>query len=349
MPKNVLITGGAGFIGSNAALYFSKIGYSVVILDNLSRPGALYNALVLADTPMVRLEIADISDRRAVSSVLERHGPFDAVIHLAAQVAVTTSLHDPEHDFSVNVTGTFNILECQRRLCPDATLIFSSTNKVYGSLEHIPVRDGQSRYAYADNELAACGVSEDTPLSFETPYGCSKGAADQYVLDYARSFDLNATSFRQSCVYGPYQYGLEDQGWIAWFVIAALLDKEITIYGDGRQVRDVLFVRDLVRAFDAAIHNPHAVKGRAYNIGGGPCLSFSLLEVIEEIQRKMGLSVRLRFAPWRPRDQKVYVSNTNRLFQDLGWRPQVSLQEGLDEMIKWAEHHTDKFRAIHYK
>ncbi|MGE0628054.1 MAG: GDP-mannose 4,6-dehydratase [Hyphomicrobiaceae bacterium] len=328
----MLITGGAGFIGCNAARYFGIRNWNVTVLDNLSRKGAEKNLEWLQDGLSFEFEKADIRDRSAIDRLL-RVNRFDAVLHLAAQVAVTTSVSDPETDFAVNAFGTFNVLESIRQNCPEAVVVFASTNKVYGKIANAEYRLDGNRYSYSNRPL---GISEDEPLDFHSPYGCSKGAADQYILDYARIYNIPATSFRQSCIYGTRQFGVEDQGWVAWFAIAALLGRKITIYGDGKQVRDVLHVDDLVRAYESAIINPGKVARQAFNIGGGPDNTLSLLELVEILQRELRIDIPLNWDEWRPGDQQVYISDIRKLDAKLNWRPAINVQAGISKLVAWV-------------
>lgn len=331
-----LITGGAGFIGTNLADRLLSEGRSVCILDNLSRAGVEENWAWLRAThgDHVHLERSDIRDREAVRRVL-RAGRVDQVFHFAAQVAVTTSLADPRTDFEVNALGTLNLLEELRQLPSPPPLVFTSTNKVYGSLPDVPLRDAGGRVEPVHERYRMHGVDESRPLDFHTPYGCSKGTADQYVLDFARTFGIAAAVFRMSCIYGEHQCGNEDQGWLAHFVICALEDEPITIYGDGMQVRDALFAEDLVDAFLLAQAKMPQISGNAFNIGGGPAQTVSLLELLDLMSSRTGSRPRIRFDHERPGDQRYYVSDTRRFEQATGWRPRVSVQEGLSRLFDW--------------
>jgi CDP-paratose 2-epimerase len=330
--KRVLITGGAGFVGCNATRYFGARNWQVTVLDNLVREGTEQNLEWLQDGTSFEFERADVRDRAAVDHIFAEKR-FDAVIHLAAQVAVTTSVVDPRTDFNVNALGTFNVLDAVRRYCPEAVFIFASTNKVYGKIAAAAheLRDGC--YGYTDRPH---GISESEPLDFLSPYGCSKGAADQYTLDFARIYGIPAASFRQSCIYGPRQFGVEDQGWVAWFVIAAELERDITIYGDGRQVRDVLHIDDLLRAYEAAIRAPNAIAGQAFNVGGGPAKLLSLLDLIAILERRLDRKIPLKWEDWRPGDQRVYVSDIRKLETALNWKPQVDVEPGLAQLAEWV-------------
>ena len=329
-----LVTGGAGFIGCNAAQRWMRQGHEVVVLDDLSRHGADRNLSWLQTQGRFVFERIDVRDARAIDVAVQRHTDTDVVLHLAAQVAVTTSVTEPRHDFEVNALGTFNLLEAVRRHAPLAAFLYASTNKVYGGLEHVGVvlRDG--RHAFADRPD---GIGEDTPLDFHSPYGCSKGAADQYVRDYARIYGLRTVSFRQSCIYGWRQFGVEDQGWVAWFTIAAVTGKPVTIYGDGRQVRDLLFVDDLCEAYDAAVERGERASGQVFNLGGGPDNTLSLLELVEQLDRLTRRPLRPAFAGWRPGDQPVFVADVTRASEALGWRPRTGVTEGVEKLARWVQ------------
>lgn len=344
----VLITGGAGFVGANLADRLLAQGLGVIILDNLSRPGVERNLEWLTGShgDRLRVEVADTRDASAVTAAV---AGARAVYHFAAQVAVTTSLDAPVHDFEINARGTLNVLEAVRARADPPPLVFTSTNKVYGALDDIPLRRSGERYEPEDPTLRAHGVGEDRALDFHSPYGCSKGAADQYVLDYARTYRIPAVVFRMSCVYGPHQFGNEDQGWVAHFLIRALRGEPITLYGDGHQVRDVLYVQDLLDAFEAVQDHLPALAGHAYNIGGGPANSVSLLEMVEAIGRLEGRRVQVAFDAWRPGDQRYYVSDTRRFQRATGWTPRIGLDEGIGRVREWllrhAEHHVPRARA----
>jgi len=332
----VLITGGAGFIGSNAASRFLRRGDEAVILDNLSRKGCESNIAWLRPQGRLTFLKVDIRDAGEVRDAFSAHRDAALVLHLAGQVAVTQSLDDPDLDCRVNVLGTLNVLEAARAAKTPAPIIYSSTNKVYGQLDDLAIGAAHGRCSFADLPR---GVSEDRALDFHSPYGCSKGAADQYVRDYHRIFGLNTVVMRQSCIYGPRQFGVEDQGWVAWFMIAASCDRPITIYGDGRQVRDILHVDNLIDAFEAAAANIGRVAGSVFNIGGGPDNAVSLLEVLRFIEHRRGACVPLRKAAPRPGDQRVYVSDIGRAARDLGWKPRTSWREGLDGLFEWVREH----------
>ena len=332
MPESYLITGGAGFIGANLAAHYLDRGRRVTILDNLSRRGSETNLRWLQSRygnllHVVRSDIRDLP--RDLNEVLEH---VDVVFHLAAQVAVTTSVVDPVGDFEVNAAGTLNILEAVRRARSQPIVVYSSTNKVYGGLDDLPVAQLSGRYEFTD---LPDGVAETRPLDFHSPYGCSKGAADQYVIDYSRIYGLKTVVFRQSCIYGPHQFGVEDQGWVAWFAIRALQRLPVTVYGDGRQVRDVLYIDDLIHAYDAAIAAIATTSGKAYNIGGGPANTLSLLELIDLLERQLGCRLDFTFDEWRPGDQRVFVSDVRRARDDFGWVPATDPSAGVRKLAEW--------------
>lgn len=327
-----LITGGAGFIGTNLADRLLAQGHRVVIFDNLSRNGVERNLRWLrARYPKtLRIEIGDVRDAAELADATRG---VTSVFHFAAQVAVTTSLSDPMQDFEVNGRGTLNLLEALRRRDQPVSLLFTSTNKVYGQLADVGLDQQSQRYIRPEGEPP--GFSEDRPLSFHSPYGCSKGSADQYVLDYAHTFGLCATVFRMSCIYGPHQCGNEDQGWVAHFLLQALRGEAITLYGDGRQVRDILFVDDLIDAMLLTRKFSAAVAGQAFNIGGGAEHTISLLELAELIAELRGERPVIQYAPWRAADQRYYVSDTKRFFNTTGWHPRTSVREGVDRLHAW--------------
>ncbi|MBA2725634.1 MAG: GDP-mannose 4,6-dehydratase [Actinobacteria bacterium] len=332
----VLVTGGAGFIGVNVAEHHLLSGDEVVIFDNLSRRGTTDNLAWLQerhDTDRLKIVMGDIRDFDSLRATVTHE--TDRVYHLAAQVAVTTSVTDPREDFEVNALGTFNVLEAVRQMAPQATVIYASTNKVYGSMESIRIAERRGRYEYVD---LSEGVSEKYPLDFHSPYGCSKGSGDQYVRDYARIYGLKTVVMRQSCIYGPRQMGVEDQGWIAHFCIAARMGRPITIFGDGKQVRDVLWIDDLIRVYEAAAARIDAVAGSVYNIGGGPTNTLAVwAEFGPLLESLAGKPVDATYAEWRPGDQPVYVSAITKAERELGWRPQVSVDDGLRRLWNWVD------------
>jgi CDP-paratose 2-epimerase len=340
--KLALITGGAGFVATNIADRLLREGWRVRLFDNLSRAGVTRNIEWInethaADDPSrVEMIVGDVRDRAAVRRAV---AGVSRVFHFAAQVAVTTSLTDPYLDFDVNAGGTLNLLEALRALDRPPSLLFTSTNKVYGHLDDLPLRADGPRYEPEDRSIARAGIAEARPLDFHSPYGCSKGAADQYVLDYARTFGLPATVFRMSCIYGPHQFGTEDQGWVAHFLIQALKRASLTLYGDGRQVRDVLFVEDLVDAMMRAHDDIDRLSGQAFNIGGGAANTTSLLELIDLIGKLLGERPSYRLESWRQADQRYYVSDIRRFQAATGWAPKVSLLAGIERLATWLLEH----------
>jgi CDP-paratose 2-epimerase len=331
--KHTLVTGGAGFIGTNLADRLLSSGKPVLIYDDLSRPGVERNLAWLRRQhgDLVQVEVADVCDRQSLRRAVRNS---DQVFHFAAQVAVTTSLTDPLHDFEVNVRGTLNLLEEIRAMETPPPVLFTSTNKVYGSLSDLALEKNCSRYQPLDAGLRT-GIGEDRPLDFHSPYGCSKGAADQYVLDYARTFGIPAVVFRMSCIYGLHQMGTEDQGWVAHFLIRAIGGKPLVIYGDGMQVRDILFAEDLVDAFLLAQSNIHTLSGEAFNIGGGLGNTISLLELLDVIGEIHGSRPDVNMEDWRCADQRYYVSDTRKFKAATGWSPKVNARQGIERLYRW--------------
>ena len=330
----VLVTGGAGFIGCNLADRLAGEGHEVLVLDALRREGVERNLAWLKARHggrIVHLR-ADTRDARAVDGAVRA---AQAVFHLAAQVAVTTSLVEPVEDFEINVGGAINVLEAARRKGGRTPVVFASTNKVYGDLADVPLELADEAYQPQSPALRTRGVGEQRPLDFHTPYGCSKGAADQYVLDYARSFGLPTCVLRMSCIYGPHQMGTEDQGWVAHFLIRALEGKPVSIYGDGRQVRDILNVADAVEAYLAAWRRIGAVGGRAFNLGGGPANAVSLLQLIAHIEALTGRRVELCFGEWRAGDQRYSVSDPSAARRELGLAEPIAWRRGVAELADW--------------
>lgn len=347
---HVIVTGGAGFVGSNVAASYLRDGHRVTVLDSLRRRGTERNLQWLHGLPGAeRLTFVrgDVRDAALVSQVVAQ-ADVGAVFHFAAQPAVTTSLDDPRGDLEVNLGGTFNVLEAVRRSSARRrpALFFTSTNKVYGSLEGRSTVETETRYRFADPELDRHGVDENEPLDFHSPYGCSKGAADQYVHDYARIYEVPTVVFRMSCIYGTRQFGNEDQGWVAHFLISAATGAPLTIYGTGKQVRDVLFVEDLVDAFRRAESGILRTAGQVYNVGGGAA---NTVAIWKELGPKLEALAGRRLAPsigvWRPGDQPVYVSDTRKAERDFGWTPRVSVDAGLGRLWDWIQANRELFPA----
>jgi CDP-paratose 2-epimerase len=333
MKRKILITGGAGFTGINMADYFLKKGCYVYLFDNLSRKGTNLNLKWLRSKwksgyTFVKGDV--VKDRKKLDLLVNK---VDAVLHFAAQVAVTHSVADPHHDFMTNAYGTLNVLEAIRNSKARPMLLYSSTNKVYGNIENTPVRLTRAGYRYPSFPK---GVPEHHILDFHSPYGCSKGSADQCVRDYSRIYGLKTVVFRQSCIYGSNQFGMEDQGWVAWFVISSILGRPLTIYGDGHQVRDVLHIRDLCRLYEMTIKKIDTVSGKIYNIGGGPRAAYSVRGALSKLGNIFGKNISYSYSDWRPGDQRVYISDIRKIKKDLGWEPQISFEDGLKELVSWA-------------
>ncbi|HET9223688.1 MAG TPA: NAD-dependent epimerase/dehydratase family protein [Roseiflexaceae bacterium] len=336
----ILITGGAGFIGCNLAAALLRSGERVTIVDNLSRPRTDQNLAWLQAqfADKLRFERADIRDQAAMNALIPGH---DAVFHLAGQVAVTTSVQNPRDDFEINALGTLNILEAARLASIPPAVFYASTNKVYGGMEEVRIVEEPTRYAYADFPN---GIAETQQLDFHSPYGCSKGAGDQYVRDYARIYGLKTVVFRQSCIYGPRQFGVEDQGWAAHFAIAAVTGRPISIYGDGKQVRDMLYVDDLIAAYLSAFDQIEMVSGHIYNIGGGARNTLSIwAEFGPLLERLIGKRLEVRYGDWRPGDQPVYISDITMAERELNWKPAVAVEDGIERLVRWVEAHREIF------
>ncbi len=332
---HIVITGGAGFIGANLAAALLNDGYRVTLYDNLSRPGATHNLAWLTrrfGDERVVLRRGDIRDAAGTTQAL---ADADTIIHLAGQVAVTTSVANPREDFDINALGTFNVLEAARASGRNPILLYSSTNKVYGGMDDIVVVEDDTRYRYRDLPR---GATEAQPLDFHSPYGCSKGTGDQYVRDYHRIYDLRTVVFRQSAIYGPRQFGVEDQGWAAHFIIATQFGRPLSSYGDGKQVRDLLYVDDLVDAYRSAILRIDHVAGEIFNIGGGPDNTISIWrEFHPHLDRLNGAPVVTpRFADWRPGDQRVCILNVDKAQKALEWAPKVSITAGIERLWQWV-------------
>ena len=330
---NIFITGGAGFIGCNATKKFMDNGHKVVIFDNLSRKGTDLNLKWLKTQGKFDFIKGDIRNYNQVCKAFKKHKKTDVVLHLAAQVAVTLSVTNPREDFEINALGSFNICEAVRNFIPEAVLLYASTNKVYGDMKSALVVKRNKRYEY--EELAG-GISEEYPVDFHSPYGCSKGTADQYIKDYSRIYGIRSVNFRQSCIYGYRQMGVEDQGWVIWFIICALLNKQISIYGDGMQVRDILFIDDLVDCYLGAISKIDITNGKTYNIGGGPKNAISILDLLDILQKVTGKKINYEFSDWRPGDQKIFICDISKAKRDFSWEPKNNIETGIKKTIDWT-------------
>jgi CDP-paratose 2-epimerase len=330
-----LVIGGAGFIGSNLAARLLSRGEAVTVFDNLCRTGVKRNIEWLESMGHGARFTFIQGDVRNAEAVRGAFGGVDVAYHLAAQTAVTASVADPREDFDINAFGTFNVLEAARQSDRNPILIYASTNKVYGGLDHVPVREHETRYIY---ERHPHGIDEEAPLDFHSPYGCSKGAGDQYTRDYARIFGLRTVVARQSCIFGPRQFGTEDQGWLAWFFIAAAKGAPLTVYGDGKQVRDLLYIDDLLDFYDLAVLNIDRAQGKIYNVGGGPANSMSVWRELQpNLEELFQKRIPVSYAPWRPGDQRIYISDIRRGADELGWQPRTALPEALSRLRGWVK------------
>jgi CDP-paratose 2-epimerase len=334
MARHFFITGGAGFIGSNYASRLLARGDQVTIYDNLSRPGASRNLTWLRETfgeNAFRLVIGDVRDARLLADSVRG---TEVLVHLAAQVAVTTSIVNPREDFEINALGTFNVLEAARLSGDKPIVLYASTNKVYGGMEDVSVEEAQTRWRYAN---LSHGCPETQPLDFHSAYGCSKGSGDQYVRDYQRIYDLPTIVLRQSCIYGPRQWGVEDQGWVAWMMIAAVTGRKLTIYGDGKQVRDLLFVDDLLDAYDLSVTKIEKVRGQVFNLGGGPENVISIwVEFGPMLEKLLGSKIPVARGDWRPGDQKVFIADIRKAGRELGWTPKIGVEKGVQRLFDWV-------------
>jgi len=340
MEYRILITGGAGFIGSNLVDHFLKKENEIIIFDNLSRPGGgpEVNLKILQSKNNPKLKFVN-GDIRVLPQLEKEMKDVDVIFHVAAQTAMTTSITDPVGDFEINAKGSFNVLEAARRSGCDPVMIYTSTNKVYGDLtkKKVELVEKETRWDFANKEFAE-GVDESYPLDFEGPYGCSKGIGDAYFLDYARTFGMKNVVFRMSGIYGIAQHPTEDQGWIAWMVRRAMEKQPLTIYGDGKQVRDILFCEDLVKAFEMAVKNINKTKGQPYNIGGSRRNSISIIELLEFMKNKLGIQPsKIFYDDWRRADQKVYISNTAKATKEFGWKPEIPMEKGIVKMFEWLK------------
>jgi CDP-paratose 2-epimerase len=341
MTNHYFVTGGAGFIGSNYVHRLLQRGEKVTVFDNLSRAGAPRNVAWLEETFGKKAFDLVVGDVRDAGLLAGSARGADVIVHLAGQVAVTTSVTDPREDFEINALGTFNALEAARLSGRNPVFLYSSTNKVYGGMEDVPLVEEATRWRYAD---LPHGCAEGQPLDFHSPYGCSKGTGDQYVRDYARIYGLRSVVFRQSTIYGPRQFGVEDQGWMAWFMIAAVMGRPITIYGDGKQARDMLQVEDLLNAYDAAVERIEAVSGGIYNVGGGSGNVISVwTEFGPRLEKLLGRKIDVARADWRPGDQRVFYADSRKAERELGWRPGIDLQAGIERLFTWVKDNRDLF------
>jgi len=341
MAKQYLITGGAGFIGSNYVYRLLKRGEKVTIYDNLSRAGAPRNLEWLKREFGEKAFDVIVGDVRDADGIAEAGRGADVIVHLAGQVAVTTSVIDPRDDFESNARGTFNVMEAARLSGRNPIVIYASTNKVYGGMDDVELTEESTRWRYKD---LIHGCPETQPLDFHSPYGCSKGAGDQYVRDYARIYDLPTVVFRQSCIYGPRQFGIEDQGWVAWFIIAAVTGRPITIYGDGKQVRDILHVDDLVNAYDLAIEKNEIARGKVYNLGGGPENVMSVwAEFGPKLEKLIGSAIQVARSDWRPGDQRVFYADITKAEKGLGWKPKIGVETGVQMLFEWVKENKSLF------
>ena len=337
----LIVTGGAGFIGCNALASFMGDGHTVLSVDSLARAASPLNAEWLRTEHRIENRVLDLRDSEATARLVRDFAP-DVVIHCAGQVAVTSSIIDPRRDFEDNAQATLNVLEALRLYTPRAILLYASTNKVYGAMSDVAVGLRGDRYAYLEMPE---GCSEERPLDFHSPYGCSKGAADQYVRDYARIYGLRTVVFRQSCIYGTRQFGSEDQGWVAWFTIRSVQGKPVTVYGDGYQARDVLFIDDLIDAFRSAIARIDVAAGQVFNIGGGPTNTLSLRELLQMLGELNGRQLQVSYGPWRAGDQRVFVSDVSKARRILGWEPRIDVRDGVRRLHRWVLEHAPLHRA----
>ncbi len=339
MSRNYLVTGGAGFIGSNYVHRLLKRGEKVTIYDNLSR--------TKRNIEWLKKEFGEnafdvvVGDVRDASRIAEAASRSDVIVHLAGQVAVTTSVTNPRDDFESNALGTFNVMEAARSSGRNPIVIYASTNKVYGGMEEVELFEEPTRWRYKD---LVNGCPETQPLDFHSPYGCSKGTGDQYARDYARIYGIPTVVFRQSCIYGPRQFGIEDQGWVAWFMIAAVMGRDITIYGDGKQVRDILHVDDLMNAYDLAVDKIDVARGQVYNLGGGPANVMSIwAEFGPRLEKLLGESIEIARGDWRPGDQKVFYADISKAKRELGWEPKINVEEGVTMLFEWVKANRNLF------
>jgi len=341
----IIITGGLGFIGSNAVRHFYNKGHDVVVIDNLSRGGAKKNLKWLESIVDFTFIKEDVRNVESLRRIFTQHKDVDVLIHLAAQVAVTTSVLNPMEDFEINALGTINLLETVRTLKLDPVIIYASTNKVYGKLENVEVVENETSYEFANIPL---GVTEEHPLNFHSPYGCSKGVADQYIRDYARIYGMKTVVLRQSCIYGERQFGIEDQGWVAWFIIAATTGKPVKIFGNGKQVRDILNVGDLISCYELCIEKIDLVAGEIFNVGGGAANSISIMDFIALIEKHMGKNIQALSSEIRHGDQPIFISNNKKAKNLLSWAPSTAYEDGIKKMFEWVVCQNEAVREAGY-
>ena len=348
--QNILVSGGCGFVGTHLAKFYADQGHKVLVFDNLSRinifghylKNSKYNWDYLKNYDNITLMNIDITNSSLLTKNLMQD--IDIILHTAGQTAVTTSVTNPKNDFMINTVGTFNILEASRQYCKNPKIMFCSTNKVYGdNVNQVKVIEKEKTYVF--EKQYENGIPEDMSIDNcgHTPYGCSKTSADIYVQDYAKTYGMNTAIFRMSCIYGERQFGVEDQGWIAWFTIATLLNKPITIYGNGKQVRDTLNVQDFVYAVDAFINTNKKIAGDVFNIGGGKNNTLSLLELLDLLKKFTNKTISPTFQDWRPSDQKVYISNIDKAERLLGWKPTINPEEGVKKLVSWVKDNKSVF------
>ena len=344
--KKIIITGGSGFIGTNCAYFFLKKKFKILIYDNLKRKSSKINLDNLLKNKNITFVKGDISNFYQTKKNFLKFKP-DIIINCAGQVAVTTSIIDPQEDFNSNALGCFNQLEIIRKYLPKTKFIHLSTNKVYGDMNLLKIKKNKKKYILVNNKN---GIDENHPLSFHSPYGCSKGAADQYVIDYRRIYNLKTFCIRQSCIYGPYQYGLEDQGWVAWIILRSILNKQINIYGDGKQVRDILYVDDLVKLFyQLFINNDNKIKNNYFNCGGGTKNSISIIELIEILEKKLNRKINYKYKNERKSDQKIFISDNSKLKKYIGWTPKTNKEIGIENLYNWININLENFKKIYGK
>ena len=342
LKKKILITGGAGFIGTNATINFINKGWKVSIIDNLSKFGTDNNLRYLKKNYLFKFYKIDIRNTKKIDQLFKKNS-YDMVLHLAGQVAVTKSLKKPKEDFEINALGTINILEALRKYNKKAFFLNASTNKVYGNMGNVKLSVKKKKYQYKNYPK---GIDESFPIDFHSPYGCSKGSAEQYVIDYARAYGLKTTSFRQSCIYGAHQHGIEDHGWIAWFIIAILLKKPFIIYGNGKQVRDILYIDDLIKAYFLAYKNRKKISGEVFNIGGGPRNAISILELFDRLSEyKKDFNIKkLNFSKWRVGDQKIFISDNTKAKKILNWKPEYNITQGINNIFNWINKNVNSIK-----